>query len=268
MDGDIFAYEVAAGAEGPVNWGDGHWTVHAEEGPAETKLLDRVDRLAEKAGADRIIIALSDADNWRKVILPSYKSNRSGVRKPILLKHLKALLEDSYETFIRPSLEADDVLGILSTWPELKGKKVIVTKDKDLLTIPGFHLKSNDADAGVFEVSEEEADKWHLIQSLAGDVTDGYTGCPGVGVDTARKIVEEPFGWEQYEHTFKSGKRKGVTELRWCKREADSRWDAITSHFYKAGLGKDEALLQARVARICRASDYDFKNKSVKLWNP
>lgn len=33
------------------------------------------------------------------------------------------------------------------------------------------------------------------------------------------------------------------------------------------GMTKEDALLNARMARILRAEDYDFKKKEVKLWN-
>jgi DNA polymerase-1 len=268
MDGDIFAYEIAAGAEEPIHWGDGLWTLHAWEEPAKAKLEGRIEELVNSIGADRIIVALSDTANWRKGVLPSYKENRSGQRKPMLLNILKDHLKETYETFIRPSLEADDVLGILSTWKQLKGDKIIVTKDKDLQTIPGLHYLSHKEELGVFEVSEEEADRWHLIQTLAGDITDGYSGCPGIGIETAAKILDDPHGWEQYEHTLKSGPRKGETEMRWQRVEVATPWEAIVSHFKKAGLSEEEALVQARVARICRASDFNFKTKEVRLWTP
>lgn len=269
LDGDIFAFEIAAGAEEPLHWGEGLWTLHAWEEPAKAKLDDRIETLKKAVEADRIIITLSDDDaNWRKGVLATYKENRVGQRKPMLLKLLKEHLKENYETFIRPGLEADDVMGILSTWKKLKGRKIIVTKDKDLQTIPGLHYQTHREEQGVFEVTEEEADKWHIIQTLAGDITDGYTGCPGIGIETARKIVEEPHGWEQYEHTFKTGKRAGETDTRWRKVEVNSVWEAVVSHFEKAGLSEEEALVQARVARICRAEDFDFKNKKVKLWNP
>jgi len=265
LDGDIFAYEAASAAEQPINWGGGMWTLHAFEEPAIASLDGKIQRMAEKVEADRIIVALSDSENWRKDVLSTYKSNRSGVRKPMILNSLKKHIEQSYETWVRPSLEADDVLGILSTWDSLEGEKVIVTKDKDLQTIPGLHYVMHKDQH--LEVSEDQADVNHLVQALAGDSTDGYSGCPGVGEQTAREILAEPFGWEQYEHTFKSGKRKDETELRWRKRSVNSRWEAVVDHFIKAGLSEDEALVQARVARICRAEDYDFKSKKVKLWN-
>jgi DNA polymerase-1 len=45
-------------------------------------------------------------------------------------------------------------------------------------------------------------------------------------------------------------------------------WERVVSAYEKAGLSEAEAITQARVARILRASDYDFVNKSVKLWSP
>ena len=38
--------------------------------------------------------------------------------------------------------------------------------------------------------------------------------------------------------------------------------------YEKAGFGEEEALTQARVARICRAEDYDLETKKVILWEP
>lgn len=268
IDGDIFAYEVAAVSEQPVHWGNGLWTLHAHEEPAKVAVQDKVEAAAEAVGADRIIMTISDDDNWRKSILPTYKSNRNGVRRPMLLGPLKEFLKEEYETFIRPGLEADDVMGILSTWPKLKGDKIIVTKDKDMKTIPGKVFMTHRPEEGVIEVSEEEADLNHLIQALTGDATDGYSGCPGIGAETAYRMLQDPHGWEEYEHTFKSGPRKDTSEMRWRKVPVESTWEAIVSHFNKAGLCEEEALVQARVARICRASDYDFKNKRVKLWTP
>jgi len=267
MDGDIFAYEQAASAEEPVNWGDGIWTLHSLEEPAIAKLDDRLNKAAKAVDADRIIVCLTDdAHNWRKDVLETYKFNRAGVRKPMLLKLLKEHLKIEYETFVRPTLEADDVLGILATWKGLKGKKVIVTKDKDLLTIPGYHYLLHKEEHR--EVTTDEADRQHLIQTLTGDPGDGFSGCPGVGEQTAAAVLDDLTGWEQYEHVFKSGKRKGEAEYRWRKTDCDTQWEAVVSQFNRAGLGEVEALTQARVAKICRAEDYDFKRQEVVLWSP
>jgi DNA polymerase-1 len=179
---------------------------------------------------------------------------------------MKQYMIDNYETVLRPELEADDILGILATGSMLKGKKIIVTKDKDLKTIPAPIYLTHKTDLGIVETTVEEADRFHLIQALAGDVTDGYAGCPTVGMETAAKIIDGLIGWEKYEHTFKSGARKGLTETRWKTLKVDTPWEAVVSAYNKQGLGEDEALRQAQVARILRAEDYDFTNKKVRLW--
>jgi 5'-3' exonuclease len=107
-------------------------------------------------------------------------------------------------------------------------------------TIPGahFHLGTRQ----LFTVSEAEADYNHLFQTLTGDATDGYSGCPGVGKVTAAKLLDG----------------KSYEEM----------WDVVVRAYKKAGLGEEEAIQQARVARICRASDFNSKTGEVILWNP
>ena len=43
-------------------------------------------------------------------------------------------------------------------------------------------------------------------------------------------------------------------------------WQAVINTYKSKGYTEDGALLNARMARILRAEDYDFKNKEVKLW--
>lgn len=242
LDGDIFAYEAAAAAETATDWGEGLWTLHAHEEPAKAALADRIRFLMEAIEADDLIIALSDKHNFRKDILPTYKSNRTGVRRPMLLPALRDYLRENYEVFERPGLEGDDVLGILSTWDEVVGTKVIVTKDKDFKTIPGNVYFAHREDEGVMWITEEEADYFHMVQTLTGDTTDGYKGCPGCGPVKAEKILSaDP------EKTL---------------------WEKVVAAYEKAGLCADEALVQARCARILRACDYNFDKKEPILWTP
>lgn len=241
IDADILAYQAAASCEHPIKWDENLWTLHSFEDDAEASFDAMVSSIKEATNANDYILAFSDSENWRKEILPTYKANRSGVRKPMLLRHLKEYASQKYPCFVRPTLEADDVLGILATSKKLvKGDKVVCSIDKDFKTIPGNHY--NFRHATFFEISEEEADYWHMTQTLTGDSTDGYAGCPGYGPRTAEK-------------TLSVLDRKDF-------------WAGVCKAYEAAGLGKEEALVQARIARICRASDYDFKNKKVKLWNP
>ena len=254
IDGDIFAYTAAATAEVATDWGEGLWTLHAQEGPALAEMEASILRAAEAVEADTIIVALSDTENFRKAVLPTYKGNREGVRKPMLLPFLKEKLGELFTVYQRPGLEGDDVLGILSTWGGLKGDKIIVSKDKDFQCIPGKVFYTHKPELGVQEITSHAADYFHFFQTLTGDTTDGYSGCPGCGPKTAEKLLnaalEEGTPWAN------------PTQLNAIY------WQHVVAAYAKKGLGEEEALTQARVARILRASDYDFKKKEPILWTP
>ena len=247
IDADVLAFQAAVVSEKATNWGDGLWTLHAYEEDAQGAFEGSVTKLIEATGADKAILAFSDKVNWRKAVLPTYKSNRAGSRQPLLRSHLAAWAQGQFDCYVRPTLEGDDVLGILATLKRKKGDEVVVCSiDKDFKTIPGFHY--NFGKREFFEVSAGEADYWHLMQTLTGDTVDGYSGLPGVGPVAAEKLLA-PF-WRAEEF------------------DAEGAWEAVVAAFDKKGLGEEEALTQARVARICRASDYDFTSKEVILWTP
>ena len=73
-----------------------------------------LDDLLTDLQADDFVIALTDKDNFRKDVLPSYKDNRKQKRKPMVLNALREYVIKKYNAVIYPKLEADDVLGILS----------------------------------------------------------------------------------------------------------------------------------------------------------
>ena len=241
IDGDIVAYQIAAALETAINWGDDLWTLHADAGEGKYRVDCFLTELTATLEAEGMAIALTDDNNFRKVIYPEYKSNRVNVRKPMILKELKDYMKETYNTFIRPWLEADDVLGILATSDILiPGDKLICSVDKDLLSIPGEHYnwKSKEFKS----VSVEQADRFHMIQTLTGDTTDGYPGCAGVGPVKAYRILDGSTTYEEM-------------------------WPKVVKAYETAGLG-GLALPMAQIARICRRDDYDFKKKVVIPWTP
>lgn len=275
IDADVVCYEVAMSAQTSVNWADEGqpdlWTTWAKQEETEVRFRSAIDAIREDVEADEAVLCLTDGQNWRLGVYPLYKSNRSDKVRPMMLPFLRQYAMDNFKTFLRPTLEGDDCLGILATHAHLiPGEKVVATKDKDLKTIPGQHYNwgKGHKDKGVYTVTPEEADLFHLRQTLAGDATDGYPGCPGMGMKTAEEALRDMVAWETFEHEFKSGPRKGTVELRWRQRPATSHWDVVVSHYEKAGLTEADAITQARCARILRASDFNFKTKEVILWNP
>ena len=241
IDGDIVAYQIAAALETAINWGDDLWTLHADAGEGKYRVDNFIETLLEKLNATAVVIALTDVQNFRKTIYPEYKSNRADIRRPMILQELKNHMMEHHHTFLRPWLEADDVLGILATSPVLvRGDKIICSIDKDLHSIPGVHYNWRKEET--IEVSEKDADRFHMIQTLTGDPTDGYPGCKGVGGVTATKILD---GLNTY------------AEM----------WPVVLETYRKKGM-EGLALPMAQIARICRRDDYNFKEKVVIPWTP
>ena len=248
IDGDVFIFRAALLAETPIEWGDDIWTLHANMGDAINLFDSFIETAKELTGSSMCVIALSDTANFRKLIMPSYKHNRRDKRPPLLRWKLRELVETKYpELCVSMSLlEGDDVLGIYATGKRLaKEESVIVSIDKDMKTIPASYFDYDNHTLTTYTV--DEANYNHLVQTLTGDTADGYKGCPGVGIKGAEKILAD--SWRQ-DGTF----------------DVDHGWLCVIAAFEKAGLDAAEALLQARVARVCRAEDYDFANRRPIPW--
>ena len=278
LDADVIAYQCSSRLEEAVEWHPGFWTWNVSFEAVCNAFDGAVAEIKEKLEADAVRLCLTDPEaNFRLDVLPSYKTHRSTMRKPLVLYHLKQWLVENRKGIMVPGLEGDDVLGILATRPS-KHEQIVMSLDKDLRTIPcnyvrGRALIGEDGTEllgqwEIIQITEEEADRFHMIQSLAGDVTDGYPGCPGIGMGTAAKIVDERQIKVPYEHMLKSGPRKGQTETRFQNGTADTVWEAVVSTYEAAGLSEEVALQNARCARILRNEDYDFDTKKVKLWTP
>ncbi|MEG1912867.1 MAG: hypothetical protein RR091_10305 [Cloacibacillus sp.] len=243
IDGDIFVFRITAALETETDWGNDIWTLHCNLAECKDALDATIKEYKEALKATDIILAFSPQKNFRYRVLPTYKANRKGKRKPVCYKALKDYAMETYPNFQRPDIEGDDILGILATSPVIvKGEKIIVSLDKDMKTIPCLYCDMREP-ITIQEITEEQADRQHMYQTLIGDTADGYTGCPGIGPVSANKILEGLTGYEQM-------------------------WPAVTAAYKKKGLSEEQALLQAQVARIRRRNDYDFKKKEVILWTP
>ena len=238
IDGDILLYREASAVEVELDWGDDWWTLHGDAREAMERVDLWIADIKELLDATEAILTLTGESNWRKDVLPTYKANRKGKRKPVVYPALKNYVIETYKTAIFDRLEADDVMGILQTDPHNKHETIIVSEDKDMMTIPGKLYRPIRPEEGVQDISVEEADRNHLTQALTGDSTDGYGGCPGIGPKTAAKVLKE------------------------------NEWSLVVAAYEKAGLTEEDALIQARVARILRHGEYDAKRNEVNLWNP
>ena len=242
LDGDIFLYMVTTQCEEEINWGDDLFTLHSDFKKCRDKLADTITFYQNILLCKHIAIALTHKINFRKRIYPEYKFNRKHLRKPVAYQALKDWMKENYKCYEKPYLEGDDCLGILATSDIIKGDKLVVSKDKDLKTIPAQHYYIQ-GQGEYFDIDEHKADYWHMHQTLTGDVSDNYKGCPTVGAKPASKILD------------------GL-------KTKEEMWKAVVAQYEKQNLSAKDALLQARLARICRASDYNFERQRPILWTP
>lgn len=274
LDADIIAFKIASVSQQTFQFPDCEPHTTVDDWEEVTPRIDRaVADLMENLGTKKVIVCLScpTAENWRLSVLPTYKANRDYSKRPVHLAAVKDYMEAKWPSYRRPALEADDIMGILSTHDTIvKGKKIIVSEDKDMKTIPGW-LFNPAKDTFPRLIDKTEADRWHLVQTICGDVTDGYAGCPGAGPKAAEEILADTLHWVPHQHTFTRGARKGTQETRWellARPEGADTWMAVVSLYERFGFTEADAVVQARVSRILRSSDYDFANKKVILWTP
>jgi DNA polymerase-1 len=241
IDADIFVYKATRLSEREINWGGDSWTLHCDLAEVKTLIDNQIWKVQEGTQADEVLLCFTHKRNFRKIINPEYKSNRKGGRKPMCFIPAMDYCKEAYSYKMFDWLEADDVIGILAT-EKSKNERIIVSEDKDLLTIPGLHWDFQEEK--VFEWKDKDADYKFFYQSLVGDSTDHYKGCQGIGPISAGKILGENIG--------------SVLDM----------WEGVLEAFLKSGQGEKEAIRNCRMARILRDGEYHHDKHEVVLWTP
>lgn len=245
LDGDIICYRAAIVQQSTFKWDSNTTTTMVDDGAATKAAdyaLETVKAWTKLAGCKRAVLAFTGSGNFRKLILPTYKSNRTS-GKPLVYQETVMAVADRYRTARVDGLEGDDILGIMATGT-YQGNSVVVSIDKDLKTIPGRYFNPMKASEGIMEVDEAAADLWWMFQTLIGDTSDGYKGLPGTGRVKAEKILG----------------RAG--------RPLQAYWRGVYEAFRAKGLTMADALQQARVARILRSEDWNKIDRTIRLWHP
>ena len=233
IDADFIVYKSCAAAETEVDFGRDVILVTSNFSDAYGATKREITKLENKFGSfTSVILFFSDSKNFRKKILEDYKGHRNR-KKPCGYKRVINKLKKEYKVIIMPTLEADDSMGVYAT--QHPGN-MICSPDKDMRQIPGQLYNMDETTL----ITKEAGAKWHLIQSMAGDQTDGYSGVPGIGVKRAETIFKD----------------QGYT------------WKTVLKTFEEKGLSEFDALTNARLARILTVNDYDFSTKQPIPWTP
>lgn len=251
LDADVIAYVASQTAKETVDvWGEGTTSSPLEDA------YSRADRMVlewrDSAIAHEVKLAFSgpSANNFRRGVHPTYKSNRTG-EKPEYYYEVVEYLRNTYESETHSCLEGDDILGM-----HMGEGWTAVSTDKDLRTVPGEFVRIRvNGEAVTYSTTEKEADHFWMVQTLTGDTVDGYKGCPGCGVKGAEKVLPYAGGlaalWDSV-----------VLRYEQAYRKPNLRKKFLTGH------PPTEALINARAARILRLGEYDVDSGVVDIWTP
>ncbi len=239
IDTELFLFRAAAASEYEAEWAPDEWTYLCRHGDAKAAFQGIVGELMDMAPDHQPVMVFGGKASFRYAIYPGYKSNRKGMRKPCGFQHLADWVRTTaagrgWEVFSLPEVEGDDALGLSADFGD-----VIASDDKDMLTLPGTLIRNGE----ILEISGDQADRNFFTQTLTGDATDGYPGCPGIGAVKAERLLDL------------------------CHTPAEM-WKAVVGAFRKAEKSETFALQMARCARILRPGEYDHQANSPILWMP
>ena len=235
IDSDFLSYKAAQACEIGIDFGEDVIIAQSQFSEVLKVFHNELNKVTKAMMEDDFILYFSSTKNFRKKIYPDYKGHRMK-RKPLGYKRLVNYCRENHNFKLIEGLEADDTIGIEAT-RFADPNNIIVSPDKDMRQIPSTLWDMKD---DVVEITKDDGDRWHLIQSLSGDPTDGYSGCPGIGVKRASELLDKN----------------------------ENKWEAVCKAYRDRGLSDDDALLNARLAKILQKEDFDHDRNQPILWTP
>ena len=241
IDGDWLAFSTAIAFQDEHPFIEGEFVYDAET--ALRVMEQRIRKLMATFETCRIEFhfSCSRENNWRREVFPEYKMNRSGKLLPIGLFSMISYCMSVYPYIKEGNLEADDTIGMAATG-KYKGNNIIVSVDKDFLTIPTKIW--NPVKKILKTQSRKDAFKSLIYQTIIGDTADNFKGIKGIGKVGAAKFIAK--------HTNNLyGIWKPLIELAITKKCDEN---------YMIG--------QVRMAYLLHDGDYDWETQRVTLWEP
>ncbi len=187
-----------------------------------------------KIGTDTKVIFSDPDTNFRYRLYPEYKQNRKGSERSELFYRLRKWAHKKYT--VAEDFEADDLAAYYVREEGYLG----VSFDKDLIYgVPGIWYNPHYMHKCIVRTSSYEADRFVMLQTLAGDPTDNIKGLKGVGLPTAKKLLDD-LGWD---------------------------WNGIRAAYSGKGMTEDDAKLTRRLVGMDQLKKTK-KGWKLKLWRP
>jgi len=211
---------------------------------------DIADEVGNIAGTK---VILSDPNScFRYDIYPTYKGNRDADARSPLFYRLRdwALKEYGYVE----NVEADDVVSYF-----VREKNYIgATMDKDMLRgVAGSWFDTYHSRRTLSELSVDEANKFNLVQTLIGDVTDNIKALPKRAGDPMVPVDDLPKGQRQPFKLTEPMAIKLLDEFGWD-------WAGVVKIYESKGFTEKEATLNRQLICLNQWSP----EEGVVLWEP
>jgi DNA polymerase-1 len=167
--------------------------------------VSAIRRAANVVRAEFLIIAF-DAPHptWREELCPAYKSHRTVDTTPFTAAARVVFERQGWFCLTVPGFEADDVIATMIGRLKRRSDAAILSSDSDLLAlasdaensvtilrpVAGGNVVTVTASDVVGELGVEP---WQIAEykALAGDVSDGIGGVPGIGAKRAARLLQE-----------------------------------------------------------------------------
>lgn len=230
IDGDIIVYRCGFAVK------EHEPTAYALQN-VKSVLSDILDRFPQRKASK---LYLSGGTNFREQLatIKQYKANRTKAR-PRDYDAIREYMINQWEAIVTEGEEADDAIGI----EQFKNKEkdtCIVTIDKDLNMIPGWHFNWLKNSVSYIDIHNANINLFR--QMLEGDTSDNIPGVVGCGEAGAQELIDSCHGdlvllrekvKDLYRRQYSSADPAG-----WLKRKD---WQKNVHELRKAGLDGDTA---------------------------
>ena len=245
VDADSMLYKVCFALEEKEVWNEFEYAegIDDELDIEYTTDLDQCynnfDKMVEDmlyaTDCHKAYLVFSGDTNFRLDLPTPYKGNREKLRKPTGYHELLEYAKANYSSIVVQGMEADDyVVWVKTTNPD---DYILCAIDKDVIyQTVGEHF--NYGKDEFIKTTELEAIKFAYQQTLSGDPTDGYKGCPGIGEVKASKALKD------------------------LKTE-EEMWKAVVELYESKGLTEEDAVLTMQLANM-----HQFDGSKINLWQP
>ena len=169
------------------------------------RTLGAVDTRLTEAGIEfeKMELFITGKGNFRDKIatIKGYKANRDPTHRPVHYKSIRRFLKNRWGAEEVHGIEADDAVAMVAAGYDYDPDRVvIVTVDKDLLTVPGRQY--NFRTKRLRDVSKEEALLSFYRQLVTGDPVDNIGGAYKAGAKAAEKLNENCSESEMYHYVL------------------------------------------------------------------